>query len=555
MICAAVLPRFLPAADSGLLVEGDDALGLDALLRATTPAGVVAVLPGLRSVLVEYDSLRTSQSRLRGDVAALLSAPRAPGASVVPQQHVVRVCYDGPDLADVARRVGLDPADVVRLHCDAEYRVAMLGNLPGLPYLTGLSPQLAVPRRSDPRDRVPAGSVAVAGGMSCIYPAAGPGGWNVIGRTDSVLFDAMQTPPALLAPGDVVRFVAASDVADVPANADSNDAVPVDGGPALHVVEPGLLTTVQDMGRHGHQHLGVPVSGALDVELLRIANLLAGNPPDAAALEVTHTGPRLEVRAPSVRIAVAGACEVACVARDGTVRDVGAWRSTVLRDGERLHVGRVLDGLRCVVAVEGGIDVAPVLGSRSTYLRGSFGGFHGRALRAGDVLPLCREYAGHHPDLRLDAGVLDDLDVAAPTQVRFVPGPQDDALTDASLDSLFATDLLVSPRSDRVGLRLDGLRLHHRDNADIPSEGCAPGSIQVPANGVPIVLLADRGTTGGYPKVATVASVDLPRLARLRPGSSLRLERITVAEAESLRRTREAQLAQLPDALVPVATV
>ncbi len=576
MIGATVLPRFLAAADSALLVEladdiSDEAsaavLSLDARLRAAPPAGVVAVLPALRSVLVEYDPLRTSHARLRRDVESLLAHAPADPSRAMPRHVAVAVRYGGecgPDLDAVARRCGVAAAEVVRMHCAGEYRVAMLGNLPGLPYLLGLDPRLEVPRRDDPRDAVPAGSVAITGLLSCVYPVAGPGGWSVIGRTDAVLFDALRDPPALLSPGDRLRFVAADDpdAASGPApdaaNHGSNDGAAV-AGPALRVVEPGLLTTVQDGGRREHQRIGVPVCGALDSELLRVANLLCGNDPGAAALEVTHSGPVLEAQAPSVRLAVAGDAEVTRIARDGGESAVGAWRSVVLRQGERLRVGRVRDGLRCVVAVEGGVAVAAVLDSRSTYLRGGFGGLHGRALQRGDSLPLQRAYAGHHPDVRLDAATLRDagLDAAAAAAgaVRAVPGPQDGAVDSTSLDALFATRLTVSPRSDRVGLRLDGLRLRHRGSAEVISDGCAAGSIQVPRGGTPIVLLADRGTTGGYPKVATVASVDLPRLARLRPGDALRLAAVSVEEAEHLRRQRERVLQSLAGELLPVPPV
>jgi KipI family sensor histidine kinase inhibitor len=558
-----VLPRFLAAADSALDVElGDEVsdavsgrvLALDALLAARPPAGMVEVIPSLRSLLLEYDALRTSQARLRRDVEALLPLL---SATPVPRgtEHSITVVYDGPDLDAVAAATGLSREQVVARHTSGTYRVGMLGNLPGLPYLLGLDPSLRVPRRADPRDAVPRGAVAIAGELSCVYPVSGPGGWNLIGHTLDVLFDPRREMPALLAPGDTVRFVAAA-AAAAPRATDAGATSDTHRGPALHVIEPGLLTTVQDAGRRGWQRSGVPVCGALDAELLRVANLLAGNAPGAAALELTHTGPLLVVRAPSVRVAVAGDCEVTRIGRDGSESDVGAWRSLVLRDGERLHVGRVRSGLRGILAVEGGIAVAPVLGSRSTHLRARLGGLDGRALRRGDVLPLARAYAGHHPDLRLLQAALHDAQLVsddAITTVRAVTGPQDAAVDAESLHALFATELVASPRSDRVGLRLDGLRLRHRGSAEVISDGCAPGSVQVPGSGQPIVLLADRGTTGGYPKVATVAGADMTRLARLRPGDRLRLARIEVAEAEALRRHRESLLAALADALEPVA--
>jgi KipI family sensor histidine kinase inhibitor len=574
-----VAPRFVAAADTAMVVELGDAVSedaaaavrdLDARLAAAPPAGMVEVIPALRSLLVEYDPLRTSHARLRGDVEALMRAdapglqrPEAPASPALPADaatHSVDVCYEGEDLAAVARASGLDVDEVVRLHSAATYRVAMVGNLPGLPYLLGLDDRLAMPRRLDPRDAVPAGSVAIAGALSCVYPAAGPGGWHLIGHTDAVLFDAGRVPPALVQPGDTVRFVARDRVVRVSTQASpAGDGGARDGaGPHLRVVEPGLLTTVHDGGRHGHQRIGVPVGGAMDGELLRVANLLAGNAPGDAALEVTHSGPLLEVRAHSARIAVAGDVELTRIGVDGRSTPADPWRSMVLRKGERLGIGRVHGGLRCIVAVEGGIGVEPVLGSRSTCLRSGFGGLQGRALRGGDALPLQRAYAGHHPDVRLDAATLHDAGLHAHTggeqtsPIRVVPGPQQEACTVESVEALLHTALSVSHRSDRVGLRLDGIRMQHRGPPEIISDGCAHGSVQVPGSGQPIVLLADRGTTGGYPKVATVASVDLPRLARLRPGDRLRFEAVDVAEAERLRRQREVQMRALAEMLATV---
>jgi KipI family sensor histidine kinase inhibitor len=553
----AVTPRILAAGDTALLVELGDAVSdavaaavhaLDARIAATPPAGMVETVPGLRSLLVEYDPLRTSHARLRDDLLALAARPEPPRDAPESREHVIAVRYDGDDLDAVARACGLDAAEVARIHAAARYRVAMVGNMPGLPYLLGLDPRLDVPRRDEPRRSVPAGAVAIAGGLSCVYPEAGPGGWNLLGSSDAVLFDPMRDPPSLLVPGDLVRFEARADVTRTPPSA---AAVRPFEGPALLVVEPGLLTTVQDAGRHGLQRIGVPVCGALDRELLCIANALAGNRPGDAALEATHTGPLLEVRAHSVRVAVAGDVELSRIDRGGTRTHVDSWHSMVLRRGDRLQVGRVRGGLRCVVAVEGGVAVAPVLGSRSTCLGAHFGGLDGRALRPGDVLPLHGAYAGHHPDLHIAPDALHDLAGDGGAPIRVVLGPQQDACTDDSVGALLHTPLTVSPRSDRTGLRVDGVTLRHRGAGEILSDGCAAGSIQVPGSGKPIVLLADRGTTGGYPKVATVASVDLPRLARLRPGAALRFEAIDVASAERLRRERESALRSLVDSAQP----
>ncbi|HEX3604904.1 MAG TPA: biotin-dependent carboxyltransferase family protein [Candidatus Dormibacteraeota bacterium] len=308
----------------------------------------------------------------------------------------------------------------------------------------------------------------------------------------------------------------------------------------LRVLAPGLLTTVQDAGRPGLRRLGVPTGGAADIPALRLANLLAGNPPDAAGLEITQRGPTLEVDAgDELRVAVAGECEIHVEDGRGGARPVAPWASLTLRPGDRLRLGTVRAGLRCHLAVAGGIAVPPVLGSAATDLRGGWGGLEGRALRAGDALPLS--------PIRPGGGA--EVELAAPpwwapgAPVRAVPGPQDDHFAAAVLDRLAAAEWTVTPASDRTGLRLDGPELEHLGDAEIVSDACLPGSVQVPGSRRPIVLLVDGGTTGGYPKIATVASADTGALGRLRPGARLRFELVDVTTAARLRRELEAWFA------------
>lgn len=311
------------------------------------------------------------------------------------------------------------------------------------------------------------------------------------------------------------------------------------------MIAAGLLTTVQDEGRTGLRRLGVPSGGAADPPALRLANLLAGNPRGAACLEITHTGPTLEVEAASVRVAIAGECAAALEDGRGHRHVPPPWSSITLRRGDRLRVGRVGSGLRAYLAVGGGIAVARVLGSAATDLRGGWGGLAGRALRAGDLVPL----AAHRPRGGAGTAVGPPPWWAPGGAVRAVPGPQDDHFTAAALDRLAAAEWTVSPSSDRTGLRLDGPELEHRGAAEIVSDACLPGSVQVPGSRRPIVLLADGGTTGGYPKIATVASADLGALGRLRPGARLRFELVDVATAERLRRELEAWFAATEAAL------
>ena len=320
--------------------------------------------------------------------------------------------------------------------------------------------------------------------------------------------------------------------------------------PALRVLASGLMTTVQDLGRIGHQHLGVAVSGALDPLSLRAANALAGNPAGTGALEVAYVGPTLRVEAHEVRLSFAGAPAVIDILPDEHATDgerIGVMRSILLHRGEVVRIGSLAGAKLLYVAVEGGFDIAPVLGSVSTYLRGGFGGWQGRALVAGDVLPLVRDVATGR-----DESELDGLDLRPPPRFRVVLGPQSDYFSDRALATFFAGDYGVDAGSDRMGMRLSGPRIEHARGFNITSDAIAPGSIQVPGNGQPIVLLADRQTTGGYPKIATVISADLPALGRLPVGARIAFEAVTMESAAAARRALIAEIDGLPGRIVPL---
>jgi biotin-dependent carboxylase-like uncharacterized protein len=320
--------------------------------------------------------------------------------------------------------------------------------------------------------------------------------------------------------------------------------------PALRVISPGLLTTVQDLGRPGYQHLGIGVSGALDPVSLQAANALAGNPAGVGALEVAYVGPTLAVEADDVRLSFAGARAAIELLPDETAAEgtkVDVQCSVRLRRGEVVRIGSLSGSAVLYVAVEGGFDIPPVLGSVSTYIRGGFGGWQGRALVAGDRLPLARNSASEREEWRLDG-----LDLEPPARIRVIVGPQRDYFTDQGLATFFASEYAVCAGSDRMGMRLSGPPLEHSRGFNIASDAIAPGSIQVPGNGQPIVLLADRQTTGGYPKIATVISADLPALGRMPIGTKIAFESVTLEAAAIARRALRAEISGLAGRVVPL---
>jgi antagonist of KipI len=298
----------------------------------------------------------------------------------------------------------------------------------------------------------------------------------------------------------------------------------------LFVLEPGLLTTVQDLGRYGWASFGVPAAGALDEEALRLANRLVGNPESAAALEITLSGPVLRA-AGDLDLAVAGGA-------------FGPAPGKVVRvaDGEVISLASSRDATRAIAAVSGGIDVPLVLGSRSTCVSGRFGGFQGRRLQRGDFLAVFPASAGPLVGASANPVQPGDGDVV----LRAFAGSDESEFDPAARLAFWGTNWRILPESNRMGLRLSGRSLGLVETASRASEGTTRGTVQVTADGHPIVLLAERPTTGGYPKIAVVAAVDLDLLARTPPGRKVRFERILVTEARRLVDEREARLRAFP---------
>ncbi|XAH23315.1 biotin-dependent carboxyltransferase family protein [Xylophilus sp. GW821-FHT01B05] len=313
----------------------------------------------------------------------------------------------------------------------------------------------------------------------------------------------------------------------------------------LEVVKPGLLSSFQDLGRTGLQSLGVPVCGAMDALSHRLANLLVGNDENQATLEITLMGPTLRFGRDSV-LALAGADLSATLQLPGADPAAPGTPLPLLQAiqvpaGALLQFGRRRNGLRAYLALAGGFGLTPVMGSCSTYLRGSLGGWQGRALRKGDLLPL--PASAPTPGAASAEAVAAQLQAvtgaAAGAPIRIIEGPEWAQFTTQAQQDFLATPYRVGAQSDRMGYRLEGAVLPRHVKRDMLSEAVAFGTVQVPPDGQPIVLMADRQTSGGYPRIAQVASVDLPRLAQVMPGESLHFERIPLERAQVLLLQRQ----------------
>jgi biotin-dependent carboxylase-like uncharacterized protein len=296
------------------------------------------------------------------------------------------------------------------------------------------------------------------------------------------------------------------------------------GAGGLEVVEPGFLTTIQDAGRPDWTHLGVPVGGACDPWSLAVANILAGNEAGAAALEMTIVGPVLAVRSTTI-VGLAGA-DLGAIVRE-TGERLAPGRNHLLTGGTTLAfpgAAEPLTGVRGYLAIRGGVDVPSVLGSASTLVSAGIGGFDGRPLRAGDVVR-GRSATARGFETRTWPLLLEDLEPALAIGVLAGPAP--------GTESLVAATWRVTPASDRVGLRLDGPRIEMAGRGELLSHGVVRGAIQLPPDGLPIVLLADHQTTGGYPVIGVVMTADHPRLGQLRPGATVAFRQVTPVEARA----------------------
>lgn len=513
--------------ESAILVRPFDGEDTHALAR------VLANLDRTEEVLPGSQILVRLSAGFEETVAAELRAiPFCElSTATVTRSVEIPVLFDGPDLEEIVRARNMSLAELVADLSAAELQVAYLGFAPGFAYVEGLPPSLSsIPRRSTPRTSVPAGSVGIAAGYLGIYPQTSPGGWNLIGRTDLVMFDPLVAPYSTVQPGDRIRIVSVSELSateptpriDRPRCSSERRAV---------VESPGMMTTLQDRGRVGVGHLGVPKGGPADRDLMRLANLLVGNDPDLGVLETTLSGPTVRFDA-TAHVAVVGAT----VSLDGRPVEPGA--VFVVPPGGRVKVDESYR-LRAYIAVAGGLSGPGLFGSCSTDTLSGLG-----------IGPLVAEDELSMGDPRRPGGYTSDLE--RNSQIRIVAGPDEFATRDNPelLRRFFEEPFVVTTESNRIGVRME-----RQEPSEIPldrptglmrSYGMIEGAIQLPPSNDPIVLLTDHATMGGYPVVATVVSADVGAVAQKRPGETISFELVTLAEG---RRAREAMNRQIRNAV------
>ncbi|KAE8128091.1 MULTISPECIES: 5-oxoprolinase subunit PxpB [Bifidobacterium] len=536
--------RFLNVGTSALLVELDDrdahdAMSLfDAIVQQqrngdSSLSQLIEIVPAACTLLVRFDPLEVSRRSIECAIRDLRS--KESRATRVSRTIEVPVIYDGEDSDAVAAMLGISSQQLIERHVACSWTAAFVGFAPGFAYLTGDDPLFNVPRRQEPRLRVPAGSVGLAGAYSGVYPRASSGGWQLIGFTPALMWDEQHDPPALIQPGDSVRFCVSHEhisavngsVAEQQTRQSPGFAAkPSKSAPApiqargLHVDRPGAFAIFEDDGRIA-ANMGVTASGAADPASLHRSNILAGNPAGTPAIEITGGGARFTAVG-EVVVALAGAqAPIAVHGKDGSYTGIARQEAFLLNDGDTVELGVLYDGLRDYLAVQGGFVADEVIGSASGDTMSHIGP---APLCAGDFLACAdgpHTVTGHAVDWsRLPVrGSLTELTV--------VLGPRDDWFTTQAIDDLIGQSWTVTPRSDRVGLRLSAARPLERVVArELNSEGTVTGAIEVPSNGQPVLFLRDHPVTGGYPVIAVLDPESLALAGQLPTGALVRFRTV-----------------------------
>jgi len=516
--------RFIAAGSDALMVELVDletTLTLLDVLRADPPEGIIELVPAARTLLVYFDGLITDRAKLVDAISSIdLSFPTIRQGDT----FEIPVIYDGEDLKDIASFLGWSIEELIQRHTGATYTVAFTGFAPGFAYMSCDDPNFDIPRRKSPRVRIPAGSVALGGKFGGIYPSDSPGGWQLLGRTPLKMWNIRRARPALFAPGDQVRFREMMAKGDsVPAAALEDSPTKVDGNAeGLRVTRADRPVLYQDLGRSGQASQGVSQSGALDRTSLMEANLCVGNPRNATAIEITYGGFAVKADQP-VTLAVAGALAPMTIRiADGRSIKAPFGQPFALDTGDELRLDFPTEGTRCYLALRGGFDVEPFLGSTATDTLAKVGP---APIVAGDILVPSNDAVSavdpsRHGRVALPkAGDTVTLDV--------VLGPRTDWFTDKGLTTLLTQEWQVTPESSRVGMRLAGGEpLERADSTELPSEGTPLGAIQVPHSGQPVLFLADHPLTGGYPVIGVVAAHHFDLAGQIPIGAKIRFNAI-----------------------------
>ena len=551
-----------PLGDHSLLIDFSESKnplkeihGLSKLLFTNKPTWAAEIVPGLSTLVIQLSYRDQNPKQVREQAIKELEKistqlQKLKSTKVVASQiHKIQVCYHSElalDLKQIAQACGLSIEETINLHKKNIYTADILGFMPGFAYFSGLNPKLHLPRLTSPRPIVPKGSEAIAELQTAIYPRPTPGGWNLIGRSPNVLFNAHKEPPGLFMPGDQMhiqeisldqfnKLDASNHVAKIipPLSTQKKNQA------SIEIKQSGTFTTIQDQPRSGLSHWAVGPGGASDLYSLELANALVGNALHTAALEITATGPSLFFSEHTCVAWVGASCS-------GIVngKPMPGNRPVWIAKGSTLQFSPLNPGLRCVLAIGGAMNLPTTLGSKGSHISADIGP---KRLLKGDILFL------ENPKAALESPYLRDLYQAnalpcfpkwqvrspyLPTQkvtlIYCLPGPHLPFLTIKDREIFWSKIWKVSNRSNRMGIRLESDFQIKKALPNIPSQAITFGTVQFPPSQEPIVMLSEHQTTGGYPRLAEVIKADRAKLAQVKPGNQIQFVLIDLAKADHL---------------------
>ncbi|WOC01456.1 MULTISPECIES: 5-oxoprolinase/urea amidolyase family protein [unclassified Providencia] len=513
--------RFLPVNLSAFMVELESLEQTMALTDSLTEMpiyGIDEITPAARTILIRYNPFRIDVNELVEKISVRDVSRRVGKASKL---VTIPVHYNGEDLSDVAAHLGISTAEVIRRHTENEFQVAFSGFAPGFGYMVSKGANLNVPRRQSPRVRIPAGSVALAGEFSSVYPQASPGGWQLIGVTELLMWDINRPEPALVQAGMRVNFVDATKSqisyslptkVSIEKNAENVSA-------DLTVLATGLQVLFQDLGRIGQSALGISESGSMDKSALRSANRIVGNKSDSAVLEITQGGFKAQVHKDLI-VAVTGApCSIEVITKEHQQYQVNTYQPIHLAKGDTIKLSRPNKGVRSYFAVRGGFNIEPILSSRSFDTLAQVGP---APIKVGQTLTV----STNSSPLAVSLNETPAFDYPAENDVvvlDVILGPRTDWFTKQTVGQLTKQLWQVTASSNRIGLRLSSEKPLEREQLqELPSEGTCIGAIQVPANGQPVLFLNDHPLTGGYPVIGAVCEYHLDLAGQIPVNAKIR---------------------------------
>ncbi len=483
------------------------------------------IVPAYRSLTIHYNPLKLPFSVLKAQIEGLdLRKEPERRKSKLLKVPVVYGGKYGPDLEYVASYHNISPDDVIRYHTGRDYFVYMLGFSPGFTYLGTLHQMLKTPRLKTPRKRVDAGAVGIAGEQTGIYAVPSPGGWQIIGRTYLRLFDPDRNLPVLLNPGDRVKFFPVSEEEFLShISTSTTKKIHKITDPVFEVIDPGPLSIIVDSGRRGYGSIGLSQGGPMDYTSYLLSNYLLGNKEDVPSVETLFSGFSIKVLKDTVVSLVGGHFEVFINSERFYSNN-----KFFLKRGDVLKIGKRIKGARLYLSVPGGIDAPLVLGSASLDMKAGIGGIYGRALKKGDLIPIRSSF-----DFTIGRELIRSPHrEESPIVLRFIPGPDLDHFPEDIISTLSRNTYRVTQEGDRMGYRLEGPKIPHSEKGPgIISDGTVPGTIQIPGDGMPIVLTRDAQPLGGYAKIGVVISPDLDKLAQAIPNDRIRFLPVTLDEA------------------------